>query len=93
MFDSSNMLYGALFMMCGAYTLGKNAHVRGDFLYGSFRPRTQAALDLVCAFVFFLPGIGALLYAGWDLRGDLVATSASTPASPRTAPRSTISRP
>ena len=38
-FDAENMLYGTLFMMCGAYTLAQNAHVRGDFLYSSMRPR------------------------------------------------------
>jgi TRAP-type mannitol/chloroaromatic compound transport system permease small subunit len=64
-FDANNMLYGTLFMLAGAYALAQNAHVRGDFLYGSFRPRTQAALDLVLYIVFFLPGIAALLYAGY----------------------------
>jgi TRAP-type mannitol/chloroaromatic compound transport system permease small subunit len=44
--------------------------VRGDFLYGSFRPRTQAALDLTLYIAFFLPGIAALLYAGWGYAGD-----------------------
>src|SRR2546429_3040438 len=65
-FDLDNMLYGTLFMLCGAYTLAQNAHVRGDFLYSSMRPRTQAGLDLVLYIVFFLPGIAALAYAGWD---------------------------
>ena len=51
-------------MLCGAYTLAQNAHVRGDFLYSSMRPRTQAALDLVLYVVFFIPGIAALIYAG-----------------------------
>ncbi len=64
-FDASNMLYGSLFMLAGAYTLAQNAHVRGDFLYSSMRPRTQATLDLVLYIVFFLPGIAALLYAGY----------------------------
>jgi TRAP-type mannitol/chloroaromatic compound transport system permease small subunit len=64
-FDANNMLYGALFMLAGAYALAQNAHVRGDFLYGAMRPRTQAALDLVLYIVFFLPGIAALLYAGY----------------------------
>ncbi|MGC4079071.1 MAG: TRAP transporter small permease subunit [Rubrivivax sp.] len=59
------MLYGALFMMAGAYTLAKNNHVRGDVLYGFFRPRTQAAVDLVLYLLFFLPGIVALTWAGW----------------------------
>ena len=65
-FDLDNMLYGSLFMLCGAYALAQNAHVRGDFLYSSMRPRTQATLDLVLYFVFFLPGIAALIYAGYD---------------------------
>src|SRR6188508_3653923 len=65
-FDVENMFYGTLFMLCGAYTLAQNAHVRGDFLYSSMRPRTQAGLDLVLYIVFFLPGIAALAYAGWD---------------------------
>jgi len=65
-FDASNMFYGSLFMLAGAYTLAQNAHVRGDFLYSSMRPRTQASLDLVLYIVFFLPGIAALIYAGYD---------------------------
>jgi TRAP-type mannitol/chloroaromatic compound transport system permease small subunit len=69
-FDASNMFYGTLFMLCGAYTLAQNAHVRGDFLYSSFKPRTQASLDLVLYIVFFLPGILALVYAGYSYAGD-----------------------
>jgi TRAP-type mannitol/chloroaromatic compound transport system permease small subunit len=64
-FDAENMIYGTLFMMCGAYTLAQNAHVRGDFLYSSMRPRTQASLDLVLYILFFIPGIVALIYSGW----------------------------
>jgi TRAP-type mannitol/chloroaromatic compound transport system permease small subunit len=69
-FDAENMLYGSLFMLCGAYTLAQNAHVRGDFLYSSMRPRTQATLDLVLYVVFFLPGIAALIYAGYFYAAD-----------------------
>jgi len=64
-YDVDNMMYGTLFMMCGAYTLAQGGHVRGDFLYGSMRPRVQAGLDLALYITFFLPGIAALLYAGW----------------------------
>lgn len=64
-FDAMIMLYGTLFMMAGAYTLSKNGHVRGDVLYGFFRPRTQAAMDLLLYFVFFVPGVIALTYAGY----------------------------
>jgi TRAP-type mannitol/chloroaromatic compound transport system permease small subunit len=64
-FDAMIMLYGTLFMMAGAYTLSKNGHVRGDVLYGFFRPRTQASLDLLLYIVFFIPGVIALTYAGY----------------------------
>jgi TRAP-type mannitol/chloroaromatic compound transport system permease small subunit len=69
-FDASNMLYGTLFMLCGAYTLAQNGHVRGDFFYGSMQPRTQASLDLVLYIVFFIPGIAALVYAGTSYAGQ-----------------------
>jgi TRAP-type mannitol/chloroaromatic compound transport system permease small subunit len=65
-FDGTNMLYGTLFMMAGAYTLAQDGHVRGDFLYGKMKPRTQASFDLALYILFFLPGIAALVYAGWD---------------------------
>jgi TRAP-type mannitol/chloroaromatic compound transport system permease small subunit len=64
-FDAMAMFYGTLFMMAGAYTLSKNGHVRGDVLYGFFRPRTQATIDLILYIVFFLPGVFALTYAGY----------------------------
>jgi TRAP-type mannitol/chloroaromatic compound transport system permease small subunit len=69
-FDFNNMLYGTLFMMCGAYTLAQGGHVRADFVYGRLRPRTQAALDLALYFLFFVPGILALVYAGYDYALD-----------------------
>jgi len=69
-YDINNMMYGTLFMMCGAYTLAQNAHVRGDFLYSSMRPRTQASLDLALYLAFFIPGILGLMYAGYDYALD-----------------------
>ncbi len=69
-FDAMIMMYGTLFMMAGAYTLAQNGHVRGDVLYGFFRPRTQATIDLVLYIVFFIPGTIALTYAGYHYAGD-----------------------
>ena len=68
--ELSVMAYGTLFMMCGAYTLAQNGHVRGDFLYGSMKPRTQATLDLILYVTFFLPGIAALVYAGYTYAAE-----------------------
>ena len=69
-FDVMIMFYGTLFMMAGAYTLSKNSHVRGDVLYGFFQPRTQATVDLTLYFVFFIPGVIALTYAGYYYAAD-----------------------
>jgi TRAP-type mannitol/chloroaromatic compound transport system permease small subunit len=77
-FDASNMLYGTLFMMGGAYTLAHDGHVRGDFLYGNFSPRKQASIDLVLYIAFFLPGIAALTWAGWTYFQDSVAIHEQT---------------
>lgn len=65
-FDISYIMYGALFMMGGAYALSRESHVRADFLYRLWRPRVQAGLEFVLYIVFFFPGVLALVYAGFD---------------------------
>jgi TRAP-type mannitol/chloroaromatic compound transport system permease small subunit len=69
-FDAQMMLYGVLFMMAGAYTLAKKGHVRGDVLYGFFRPRLQASIDLVLYVFFFLPGAVAMVVAGYTYAAE-----------------------
>jgi TRAP-type mannitol/chloroaromatic compound transport system permease small subunit len=69
-FDVQIMFYGTLFMMAGAYTLSKNGHVRGDVLYGFFPPRLQAGIDLTLFVLFFIPGVFALTYAGYNFAAD-----------------------
>lgn len=64
-FDASYILYGTLFMMAGAYTLARNSHVRGDFLYRAWSPRTQAKWDLILFILFFFPGMIAFVYSGY----------------------------
>lgn len=84
-YDVSYMLYGALFIMAGAYTLSRNGHVRGDVIYRFFRPRTQAAIDLVLHLLFFFPGVIALIYSGWafaDLAWTVKEHSSFSPAGP-----------
>lgn len=76
--DAQIMLYGLLFMTAGAYTLAKNGHVRGDVLYGFFKPRTQASIDLTLYIVFFLPGIVALTWAGWTFANESLAIREQT---------------
>jgi len=69
-FDAMIQMYGTLFMMSGAYTLAKNSHVRGDVIYGFLTPRTQAILDLTLYILFFLPGVTALVWAGYTYAAE-----------------------
>jgi TRAP-type mannitol/chloroaromatic compound transport system permease small subunit len=64
-FDMSYIAYGTLFMMAGAYTLSRGGHVRGDFIYRLWKPKTQARVEFVLYFLFFFPGVIALIVAGW----------------------------
>jgi TRAP-type mannitol/chloroaromatic compound transport system permease small subunit len=64
-FDFGYMMYGTMFMMAGAYTLSREGHVRGDFVYRLWSPRTQARVEFVLYFLFFFPGVLALIFAGW----------------------------
>ena len=82
-FDLSYMLYGTLFMMAGAYTLSRDGHVRGDFIYRLWPPRRQATVELVLYFFFFFPGILALIFAGWKYAGrswSYLEVSSNSPA-------------
>ena len=72
-FDVMIMMYGTVFMMAGAYTLSKNGHVRGDVLYGFFPPRLQAGLDLALYILFFIPGVVALAWAGYNFAAESMA--------------------
>jgi len=69
-YDMSYNMYGALFIMAGAYTLSRNAHVRGDVIYRFWSPRAQATIDLVLYIVFFYPGVLALTFAGYRYAGE-----------------------
>jgi len=69
-FDLSYIMYGALFIMSGAYALSRNAHVRGDVLFRLLRPRVQAGIELVLYFIFFYPGVTALIVAGYGYAHD-----------------------
>jgi TRAP-type mannitol/chloroaromatic compound transport system permease small subunit len=68
-FDVSYMMYGTLFMVGGAYALSRDSHVRADIFYRLMGERGQAALELVLYFLFFFPGIFALIFAGWKYVG------------------------
>lgn len=69
-FDMMIQMYGALFLMCGAYALAQDTHVRADVVYRLFPVRVQASLDFVLYFLFFFPGITALVWYGYEIASD-----------------------
>ncbi len=64
-YDAGYMLYGALFILAGAYALARNAHIRGDVLFRLWPIKVQAGLELLLYMLFFVPAVGALIYSGY----------------------------
>lgn len=81
-FDTTVMLYGAYFMLGAAYTLSRDAHVRGDVFYRHFSPRTQALIDLVLYLLVFFPAMYALTRAGWSYFWQSFLVRETSPFSP-----------
>jgi TRAP-type mannitol/chloroaromatic compound transport system permease small subunit len=67
--ETSQFLFGAVFVLGGGYILLNGGHVRLDLLYDRLSPRLKAALD-VATFIFFLLFCGVLFWKGalmgWD---------------------------
>jgi TRAP-type mannitol/chloroaromatic compound transport system permease small subunit len=80
--DVSRFAFGILFMMAGAYTLSRNAHVRGDIFYRQWSVRAQAAVDIALYLIFFFPGIIALVIAGLDFANFARAVNERSSISP-----------
>ena len=64
-YDVSYIMYGALFLMAGAYTVSRDGHVRGDVVYRLWPPHVQAGVDLVLYILFYFPAVLALIYSGY----------------------------
>ena len=69
-FDMMVQMYGALFLMAGAYALAQDTHIRGDFLYRLFPVKVQATIDFVLYILFFFPGMLALVWYGAEIASD-----------------------
>ncbi|WP_299678477.1 TRAP transporter small permease subunit [uncultured Roseobacter sp.] len=69
-FDMMIQMYGALFLMCGAYALAQDTHVRADVIYRLLPIKVQAGLDFLLYFLFFFPGVLALAWYGYEIASD-----------------------
>jgi len=68
--DLATMLYGAHFMLVGAFTLYLGKHIRTDFFYEKWSPRTQAWVDAVCYVFLFLPGMVMFFWLSWEFAAE-----------------------
>jgi TRAP-type mannitol/chloroaromatic compound transport system permease small subunit len=75
--DSSNglleiqwYLFAAIFLLCAAYTLQKNEHVRIDVVSGRFGPRGLAIIDIIGTLFFLLPMVIVVLWLSLPLVAD-----------------------
>ncbi|MBP1706494.1 MAG: Tripartite ATP-independent periplasmic transporter DctQ component [Chloroflexi bacterium] len=63
--ELGEFLFGATFVLGGAYALRYGAHVTVDLLWAKLSSRNRAILDLVTS-LFFLFFVGVLIWKGWD---------------------------
>jgi TRAP-type mannitol/chloroaromatic compound transport system permease small subunit len=64
-------LFSAVFLLCAAYTLLKNEHVRIDIIAGRLSPKAQAWIDILGTLFFLLPMATLIMWLSWPyfLRG------------------------
>jgi len=62
-YDISRMTGGVLFMGAAGYALMRGVHIRADFLFRNWSPKTQATVDAVLYMLFYFP---AMLFFFWS---------------------------
>ena len=73
-YETIYMLCASMFMLGAAYALRAGAHIRTDFLWEKWSPRTQAAIEVVGYAALFLPGIALFFFAGAEATWHSFAT-------------------
>jgi TRAP-type mannitol/chloroaromatic compound transport system permease small subunit len=68
--DVATMLYGVHFFVAGAMTLYLGKHIRTDFFYARWAPRTQAWVDVICYVFLFLPGMVMFVVLSWEFAAE-----------------------
>jgi len=58
-------LFAAVFLLCAAWTLRLNEHIRIDVIYGRYSRRTQILIDLFGTLFFLVPACLLVLYESW----------------------------
>ncbi len=84
-YDISRMIGGVLFMAAAGYALMRGVHIRADFLFRTWTPKTQATVDASLYLMFYLPSMlffTIVAYGYWDaawIRNETAADSTWAP--------------
>ncbi|MES2367650.1 MAG: TRAP transporter small permease subunit [Pseudomonadota bacterium] len=63
-------LGSAVFLLCGAYALRHNQHVRVDVISSRFGPRTRAWIEIFGTLFLLFPMVGIVLWYSWPVFVD-----------------------
>jgi len=69
-YDVSRFLYGGMFMLGAGYALSRGVHIRADFIYRNWQPKTQGLVDAILYVIFYLPGLLAFFYISTEFAGE-----------------------
>ena len=58
-------LHGALFLLCSAFALKRQSHVRVDIFYRDFSPKKKALVDILGNLIFLQPMCWLVLFYSW----------------------------
>ena len=72
-------LFSAIFLICAAYVLKKNEHIRIDVITGRFSARTQNWIDVFGLLVFLLPMVVITLSLSWTVFMNAWTTGEGSP--------------
>ena len=60
-------LFSAVFLLCAAYVLNRNEHIRIDVIAGRMSPRAQNWIDVFGIIVFMMPMVIITTYLSWPV--------------------------
>ena len=55
-------LYASVFMVCAAYTLAKDEHVRVDIFYSTLKDKNKILVNIIGSLIFLIPFCVCILY-------------------------------
>ena len=55
-------LYASVFMVCAAYTLAKDEHVRVDIFYSKLKSKDKTLVNIIGSLIFLIPVCVCILY-------------------------------